>query len=216
MTIQGQLDIFDILEFQVQRRDVTHLAITTSGAGTFTNPGDLEAMFQKREAHYQDFNVMKGNWKPYRGWEISTRSGSGSEHDAGCYSAELRCRHYGHRDDQKCLCVSMRLYRVYCEGCEAWTGIYDSENKAWEAHLDECWPGWRNLPIVESRTVGYSYKFTFPDDYPKEFKRPGAPIRDCRGLTKYATRHVPAAEPFGGVKIAVVQDCRKHNQKGEK
>lgn len=213
--IDGQLDIFELLEPEPQVIPL-HAVKPFADAGTFTHPGDLEAMFQKREAHYREFNVMIGNWKPYRGWEISTTSGKGSEHIACCYSAELRCRHYGHRDDQKCLCVSMRVYRVHCQDCETWTDVHDSENKAWEAHLDQCWTGWRELPVIESKTSGYTYAYTFPDDYPKEFKRPGAPIRDCRGLTKYATRHVPGDGPFGGIKVGVVQDCKQHNQKGER
>lgn len=211
-TIDGQLSIFDLLEPKPNTIPLSAFK-PVDDAGTFMHPGDLEAMFLKREAHYQEFNVMNSNWKPYRGWEISTQSGSGSEHVAGCYSAELRCR--GH-SGMECLCVSMRVYRVHCDGCSTWTGIYDSENKAWEAHLDECWPGWRELPVLESKTVGYTYKYTYPKDYPKELIRPGAPILDCRGITKYATRHVPGCDPFGGIKVGVVQDCEQHNQKGEK
>lgn len=212
MTIQGQLSIFDLLEPETRRRNITQLLQPVSDAGTFTHPGDLEAMFQRREQHFQEFNVMKGNWKPYRGWAVHTSSGAESTHQASCYEADLRCRHA----QIECYCVGTIVYRVYCHTCETWTGIHGTENAAWEAHLDQCWTGWRDLPVLESKTVGYSYKYTYPEDYPAEFKRPGAPIRDCRGNTKYATRHVPAAEPFGGVKVGIIQDCKQHNQKGEK
>jgi len=209
--VDGQASIFDMLAHETE--DSSDTGTILSDIGTFTTPGDLEAMFQKREQHFQEFNVMKGNWKPYRGWAVNTLSGAESTHQASCYDADLRCRHVG---EKTCSCVGSIVYRVYCHTCETWTGIYGDENAAWEAHLDQCWAGWRDLPVLEGKQVGYGYKYTYPEDYPAEFKRPGSPIRDCRGLTKYGRRHVPGAEPFGGVKVGVIQDCKQHNQKGEK
>ncbi len=210
--ITGQSDIFDLIQMEKPTVIAFDELSSVGDAGTFTNPGDLEAMFQKREAHFQEFNVMRGNWKPYRGWAVHTSSGAESTHNASCYDAELRCRH----TQVECYCVGTIVYRVYCHTCETWTSIYSSENEAWEAHLDTCWPGWRELPVLEGKQVGYGYQYTYPDDYPKDFKQSGAPIRECRGLTKYARRHVPGHSPFGGVTVGVIQDCKQHNQKGEK
>lgn len=206
--IDGQTDIFDLLNHQPPT-----IIMSMPDAGTFTRPGDLQAMYERREAHYRDHHVMKGNWRPYRGWETRSASGKGSEHVAEGFSANLRCNYHS---GIECYCVGTYVYRVYCHGCETWTGIYGKENEAWEAHLDACWLGWRDLPVVESKTSGYSYKYNYPENYPAKFKTPGAPIRDCRGNTKYGTRHVPGTEPFGGVKVGIIRDCKLHNQKGEK
>ncbi|MGP4995525.1 DUF6349 family protein [Glutamicibacter ardleyensis] len=213
--IDGQLDIFTLLDSMLPAADASD-SLRIEGVGTLMHPGDLEAMYEARQAHFAEFNVMAGNWKPYRGWAANGSSGAESTHLATSYDAELRCNHHGHRDGQKCLCVGGIVYRVYCHNCEHWTGIYASENEAWEAQLDHCWDGWRELPVLEGRTVGYESRYNMPDDYPKEFIRPGAPIRDCRGLTKYMLRHVPAGSVNGGVKVGVIQDCKQHNQKGEK
>lgn len=215
IAIDGQMDLFDLLASEADSGWSGELILppTPGDIGTFLHPGDLEAMYDAKLAHRREFNVNKGNWKPYRGWSAQEASGKDSAHQATCYDAELRCSsHWG----KGCQCVGSLVYRVYCHDCEHWTGIYEDGNQAWEAHLDHCWTGWRDLPVLESKVVSYSYKHTPPADYPAKFLQPGAPIRDCRGLTKYATRHVPGHNQYGGVMVGVIRDCKQHNQKGEK
>jgi hypothetical protein len=107
------------------------------------------------------------------------------------------------------------LYRIYCAGCNAWTGVHEDENAAAEDHLDRCWAGWRALPVIEStmkQTGGYNYPM--PEDYPTEWQVPGAPIRECRGRTRYGTRHVPGGSPYGGYKTAVLRGCSGTHRNG--
>lgn len=209
MVLDGQTSIFDLLQTEKPAQPVT-----IDGVGTLNDPGDFEAMHEARLEHFRIHSVDKGNWRPYRGWAAHTHSGKGSAHEATCFDAELRCTHHGRRGE--CQCVGSLTYRVYCHGCEEWLSIHETANDAWEAYLDHCWPGWRDLPVVETSTRGYSYVYHWPKNYPEAWKIPGAPVRDCRGLTKYATRHVPGGSPFDGIKVAVIQECAKHKPDGEK
>ncbi|MHC6175438.1 DUF6349 family protein [Glutamicibacter sp. X7] len=201
--MDGQMELLDLLEPEP--------TVITGDPGTFAMPGDLEAMAQAKDAHFEKFNVHRGNWRPYRGWTPSSGTGQGSEHLAAAFNADLRC-HASHKDARRpCHCVGGYYYRVYCFGCNHWTGIYDRENGAWEEHLDHCWPGWRDLPVIEATpNESGGYKYAMPDNYPPDWMVPGAPTRDCRGLSKVATRHVPAGNQFGGVKTAVIQECKQH------
>ena len=203
--LTGQLSIFDLMEPDPVDGPVID-------AGTLNDPGDFESMANARDAHFREFNVNRGNWKPYRGWSFRESSGKDSPHPATCFYTDLRCQHYQHRGE--CSCIGNLTYRVYCHGCDHWSEICESENGAWESHLDHCWPGWRELPVVETTMKNYNYVFHWPKDYPETWKVPGAPVRDCRG--ELATRHVPGASPFGGVKAAAVRGCEKHNPKGGK
>jgi len=208
MTIDGQLDIFELLtDGELVPTEVV------LGAGSFMFPGDFEAMYNQKKAWHAEYHVDKGNWRPYRGWTSNQFDGKDSAHLAESFDADLRCQHSRRRE---CSCVGSLVYRVYCHGCGHWTGIHADENLAWEEHLDHCWPGWRDLPVLESKQVGYGYKWDIPADYPTPFQQPGAPIRDCRGSGPFAGRHVPRSNQFGGLKVAVFQDCKQHNQKSDK
>ena len=217
MTAQlpGQLDLLSLLEEPTaEPMDRSQLV-----GWTFyeTDPDKLDAYHRA----WVDFHhaLPHGEWKGFPGWheEMTGRNAAaGSPHPSFTYWADLRCRHWleataEQRSRGYCQCVGKHmLYRVYCSGCDWWTPTFDRENLAVEAYLDRCWPGWRELPVLESRTKGYDYLFTYPDGYPEEFKTPGSPIRDCRGQTKWGTRHVAGGSPFGGYKVAVVQDCEVH------
>ena len=206
MIFEGQLDIFELLEAAEARAPQAHMS-----AGTFMVPGDLEAMFEKKEAHHREFSVTKGNWKPYQGWGPCATSGHGSPHWAQSFDADLRCQHYGRSE---CSCVGSLVYRVYCHNCDHWTDIYAHENLVWEEHLDHCWPGWRDLPVLEGKRSGFGYKFTYPDGYPEGFMIPGSPILDCRGSEPIGGKHVAGHSPFGGVKVGVLQECKVHDWGG--
>lgn len=196
--MDGQLDIFDLM-------DAATAPITD--AGSFMHPGDFEAMYNQKRAWHAEYHVNKGNWRPYRGWSAKQYDGKGSAHLGESFDADLRCQHYWRNP---CQCVGSLVYRVYCHDCDHWTGIYADENLAWEEHLDHCWAGWRDLPVLESRQVGYGYKWEIPAGYPEHFLQRGAPIRDCRGNGMAGRRHVPDANEFGGLKVAVFQPCTKH------
>lgn len=196
--MDGQLDLFDLLDT---------VATPPSGAGSFMHPGDFEAMYNQKRAWHAEYHVSKCNWRPYRGWAAKQYSGKGSNHLAESFDADLRCQHYWRNP---CQCVGSLVYRVYCHDCDHWTGIHADENLAWEEHLDHCWTGWRDLPVLESRQVGYGYKWEIPSGYPEHFQQRGAPIRDCRGNGMAGGRHVPDANEFGGLKVAVFRPCTKH------
>lgn len=202
--MNGPTNLLDFLE-----PDPDETAGLTDMAGTFINPPHPDALHAAKKAHFQQCNVYRGTWRPYRGWaESYGRTGAGSPHVAQFFSADLRCRHLV---AAPCHCVGDLLYRVYCAGCDWWTGIHDRENAATEEHLDHCWPGWRELPVIESTMKpDGSYKYAVPKDYPESWAMSGAPTRDCRGLTKYATRHAPGCNQFGGVKTAVIRECEQH------
>ena len=202
MTIEGQLTIFDVL--------TEAPAIMEGDPGTFLHPGDFEAMHDQKNAWHDEYNVHNHNWRPYRGWTPNSINGKDSAHVAQSFDADLRCQHYWRTP---CECVGQLVYRVYCYGCEYWTGIHGNENEAWEEHLDHCWPGWRELPILESKQVGYGYQWAFPDNYPTKFKQAGAPLKDCRGVGPLASRHVPAGNTFGGLRLAAFQPCDKHTNR---
>ncbi len=70
-----------------------------------------------------------------------------------------------------------------------------------------CQHSWRQ---EESKQVGYGYKWDIPVDYPPSFQQSGAPIRDCRGESGNAMRHVPGANQFGGLKVGTSKPCTKH------
>ena len=89
------------------------------------------------------------------------------------------------------------LYRVYCEGCGNVSAIHDTENAAVEDYLDQCWHGWRDLPIITAKPKDDGgHRFKLPEGYPEAFTIDGAPVRTSR--TPGATRHVPGRSPFGG------------------
>lgn len=114
-------------------------------------------------------------------------------HQSYVMSADTRCDH--HRE--KCSCVGDLLYRVYCEGCGNVSAIHDNENAAVEDHLDQCWPGWRDLPTVTATAKDSGgHRFKLPEGYPEAFMADGAPVRTLRSAG--ATRHVPGRSPFGG------------------
>ena len=205
LTITGQTSIFDLLEVKAPTED--QLAVV-DGPGTFWKPGNLQAMWEAREAHFNKFRGTHGEeWQPYRGWDADETCSKDSDHYAQVFDANLGCRHFG---TAGCYCVGGFIYRAYCHGCQWWGPIRASANAAWEAQLDHCWPGWRDLPVIEASTSGYSYTYHVPKDYPAEWQVPGAPTKDCRGLTNISTRHVPAGNQYGGLKLGISQECDKH------
>lgn len=214
--IDGQLDIFDLLSPEPVAEWSGELALpaTPGDVGTFHDPGHPEAIYDAQQAWRSKYSVENGNFRFYRGWATySESSGAESSHHTLLFNAGLSCHHFV---GDECSCVNWYLSRIYCDGCNWWSGIHGSGKKAVHEYLDHCWPGWRDLPVIESKMKGYSYAYDFPADYPEAWKIAGAPMLDCRGNTKTGTRDVPGANPFGGYKVAVIQDCKQHNQKGEK
>lgn len=213
--IDGQVDMFELLaEEKGQSVDLSRL---TGWTYYETDPDKLDAI---HKAWGDAYCGRKGaGWRRFPGWHESMTGrniAKNSPHPSFTYWADLECRHWiettvEQRQRGYCQCVGKgMLYRLYCSGCEWWTPTHDGENAAVEAYLDHCWPGWRDLPVLEGKTKGYDYLYTYPDGYPEGFKTPGSPIRDCRGQTKWATRHVPGGSPFGGYKVGVVQECEVH------
>lgn len=175
---------------------------------SITDPDELDKIHREHVNAYRDH--VYPNWLPFRGWSQNmTAVNGGGEHRSYGYTADTRCPHF--KSDQKCECIGGYYYRIYCAGCDWWTDIYERENGAAEEYLDHCWKGWRNLPPIETtQKANGGYNFKIPADYPAEWQIPGAPIRGCRGMTKYGTRHVPSGSPWHGYKAAVIQECKNH------
>lgn len=150
-------------------------------------------------------------WRPYRGWRDShTETILTGPHPSFGYSAELRCRCNDSRlvaHRVQCFCPGGLVRRIFCGGCERWTSIHESENAAVAAFHDMCWPGWRDLPILDDggRTTGTGKRtYKLPADYPVEWQTAGAPILTYRSV--YGTRSVAGYSPWGGYDIAFLRD----------
>ncbi|TYC96606.1 hypothetical protein FQ377_13865 [Arthrobacter echini] len=124
------------------------------------------------------------------GYDVGCNRILAGDHPTVLMTAGTRCEHYGR---PRCSCVGDLLYRIHCEGCGHVTGIHAHENDAVEDHLDHCWTGWRNLPVLTQAKNG---TWKIPADYPTTWQIPGAPIRTLR--QPLATRHVPSRASFGG------------------
>lgn len=210
--IAGQLDIFDLIETDKPTVIPLDALKPVIDAGTFHHPGTPEALEEKLLAFREDHKKRGFRWKTYVGWATYYEtSGVGSDHKSAKFSSILHCPH---NVEDWCSCVKWHVSRVYCAGCNWWSGIHVSTSDAVHEYLDHCWPGWRDLPVLEGKTVGYQKKFNLPADYPKEFMVTGAPLLDCRGNSRTATRDVPGGNQFGGYQVAMSQDCEQHNQKG--
>lgn len=151
-------------------------------------------------------------WIRYHGWREAMWNNHNprSLHPAHCFVSDTRCMGHGTMSntdpDGAHHCVGAYLYRIYCSACDWWTPPIDGENPVTEAYADHCWPGWRNLPPVRVTPKGMDHVWHFPDDYPEEWKVPGAPTLDDRG-PHGGTRHVPPGTyrtPFGGHSMSSV------------
>lgn len=213
--ITGQMDMLELLRPEVVAPDIDGL---TGFMFRETGPDVLDRINLAWSTAYHD--LPHNEWRMFPGWRASHTGqnlGKDNPHPSFIYSADMRCRHWtqascAEREANPCQCVGNDMvHKAYCSGCNWWTPIARDENSAVEMHLDHCWPGWRELPVVESKmkpTGGYT--FAIPDTYPDGWKAPGSPIRECRGMTRYGTRHVPMGSPFGGYKTAVVRECEAH------
>ena len=212
----GQLDIFELLKPEQVPVDFSKLVGFTMSV---SDPDELDRIALAWSTAYHDKPWQE--WRMFPGWRESHTGSNGlnGPHPSFTYTADLRsCGHeryrtVSEREANPCLCLSGFLYRIYCSGCDWWTGVADDENGVAEAYLDHCWNGWRELPVIESTMKpngGYTYHF--PRDYPEAWKAPGSPLKECRGETKYGTRHVPSGSPYGGYRAAAVRPCEKHSR----
>lgn len=211
--LDGQLDLLALLEPEPEVIDLDALIGFTMDV---TDPYELDRISLAWSEAYA--TKPHQEWRPFPGWRESHTGANGlnGAHPSYMYTAELRCRCWrtrscADRESNPCQCVGGYYHRAYCAGCDWWTLVCDGENEAAEAYLDHCWTGWRELPVIESKMNpkgGYSY--AIPKDYPKEWQVPGAPTKDCRGMTKHGTRHVPGGSPYGGYKTAVIKECEAH------
>lgn len=215
-TIDGQLDIYALLEPEPPTVDFDSL---TGWTLSEPDPDRLDAIASAWGAAYKD--LPHAEWRMFPGWRESMtgRNAMGTPHPSFIYTASLHCGHWrtATRGDYQtgCQCVGKdSYYRAYCAGCEWWTPVVNSENEAAESYLDHCWEGWRELPVIEAKqNATYGYDYAFPKDYPAEWQVPGAPHRDCRGMTVHGTRHVPSGSEWGGYKTAAIQECQQHHRK---
>lgn len=164
-----------------------------------------------RLALFEQWVAEFGNFDCYRlshGWHPTFTSyrGDRPEPAAECrpilLAAELRCNHR----DRDCLCVGGLVYRAACLHCTYEGPVRGSENAASEDAQDHCYPGWRELPLVDRvPETGNSARekkafATWAEKvqalYPDGWLEAGGPIRTRRSAP--GTRHVPLNTPFGG------------------
>lgn len=82
-----------------------------------------------------------------------------------------------------------------------WHYIGASEVEVLMAWHDRVWPGWRALPVVADARKGSRYPVgKLPEDYPTDWRFPGAPIIEDRWGA--VSRAVPGYSPWGGVAFA--------------
>lgn len=190
-----QLDIFTALEANDRAERAAHLPRTFVTGNEFT-PQELA---DAKTAWWDEHWHMK---QPpcCRMWShaICEPFGPDTAHSVWVMSADLSCRHFGSR----CCCVGDVVYRAYCSDCRWWTPIVESEAEAVRAYHDHCWPGWRNLPVLDRPSL--DRRPQIPADYPEEWQVPGAPILTHR--TPPATRNVPGHSPFGGYDMTDPKD----------
>lgn len=138
-------------------------------------------------------------------------------HSIDQFDVDLRCAAGAHgwrtTDDKpgrRCQCVGNITTQLICAVC-SWHHI-GTEHEAVEAWHDHAFPGWRNLPVLPAKLRGTmgGTKMTpkleewFEDNYPAQFRIPGAPILTERG--KYGTRHVIGYSPYGGYDLSVPEE----------
>lgn len=209
--VAGQLDLLDLLIPEPEKVDLSKLIGFTMAV---TDPDELDRIALAWTTAYHELPWHE--WRMFPGWRESHTGTNGlnGPHPSFTYAADLRtCRHerrcVAEREADPCECLGGYLYRIYCSACDRWTGVHDAENGAAEDYLDHCWSGWWDLPVIESsQNPKGGYIFPLPEDYPAQWQCPGAPIRECRGRTRYGTRHVPGGSPYGGYKTAVLRDCK--------
>lgn len=201
-------DLLDLLE------DLTRPAYTGPAplgfTGAYFTPDEL--LEAKKE-----LAQVRGEWSKnhptFGAWMLGITTGwcgQAPGHRLCILQTDLRCRcrfPYLVAEWEKigpCFCVGDLLYQANCPDC-SWHYIAANELDAVIAWHDHAWPGWRNLPALPAKLRGKMGTSTmtpkleawFEENYPPEFRIPGAPI-----LTDRNGRHVPGYSPFGGFDIA--------------
>jgi hypothetical protein len=193
--LTGQLDLLTLLELETPPTAPLHFTV-----GHY-HPDQLDEAYAYRAK--SEGRVGVSNWS--RQWnerQTGRNVTAGSAHRTFTYGADLRCNE--HWRNPECQCLGDLLYRVYCHDCDWWGGVHENENQAVEDMLTHCWPGWQDLPLVtSSMKPSGGYKFNIPEEYPKEWQYPGAPVRTAR--TPMSGRHVPGRSPWGGYDVGVLE-----------
>lgn len=183
MSTPGQLDIFTEIASMDRTAATQHLPRTFTTSERYS-AAELNEAFIAWQGEHPEVRASKGAshmWSP----GLCSPFGTSTRHSVWVMCAELRCDHFS----EPCYCVGGCLTRVYCSDCRWWSAPSHDEGDAVRAYHDHCWPGWRNLPVLSAAD-----KLT--DDYPEEWKVPGAPVVTTR--PPIGTRNVPGRSPFGG------------------
>ncbi|TFC92059.1 MULTISPECIES: DUF6349 family protein [Cryobacterium] len=159
----------------------------------------LNEAFERYRADFGNFNCLALSHM----WRSGTWQGLGAtpNHGMSVFAAALGCEaHYR----ISCSCVSSRVVRAVCE-CGWVSTIREDESPAVEEWHDHAWPGWRDLPVVQSPNTASDRNNQFPRlltavDYPKAWMVPGAPVITEREYP--GSRHVPGYSPWGGYDIS--------------
>lgn len=114
-------------------------------------------------------------------------------------------KEHGREQRERCQCVGEAVTRAWCEPCAWASPIVGTNAEAIAAWHDHAWPGWRDLPVLDtSGPFGSKAAARWAEKveaiYPSTWARPGAPVvsrRDAQG-----TRDVPGRSPWGGFDLA--------------
>lgn len=212
--ITGQLDLMDLLPPPL---------VPTGPAEGFNLNLTPDELAEVHDQWRTDYAHLKGqDWRPWRGWRLDVTSINGGKdhpHASGIFTADLRPRKIFRALVAQREGVRARLHdvggyyhRIWCDGCQWWSGVHEAEADAVTEYLNHCWPGWRDLPVLCEGKRPDKPRYTVPDDYPAAWQTTGAPWRDCRHTAQGTRSHADAAGPFGsagtGFSIGVANpDC---------
>ncbi|GAA1681205.1 hypothetical protein GCM10010977_32300 [Citricoccus zhacaiensis] len=197
--VVGQLDALQLL---------TELLPTPTGpAEGFRlelTPAELAELEDQWRA---DYGRLRGDaWRPWRGWRLdltSVNGGKGHPHASAMFTADLRSARLFRAVAAQRQSIRERLqdvggyyHRVWCDGCQWWSGVHEAEADAVAEYLDHCWPGWDALPVLCPGKSPDKPRYLVPDDYPAAWQAAGAPWRDCRHSAAATRSHSSAAGPF--------------------
>ena len=203
--------VFDCVE------DETGRAVPKILVGT--GRGYEQRAWEAREwsLDYGNFNcidISHGWWSWY--WNRPSTAQAGREYcQPVAMHAHLSCGCKAHWE-KPCPCqnVGGSFHRGMCTWCD-WEG----ENRASEKEavydaLDHSWPGWRDLPVLNSRPITASsakdkkiadrWLANAESLYPLNWIRQGGPILTAR--EPLGTRDIPDGSGFGGYDVGIPRE----------
>lgn len=142
----------------------------------------------RQYGHFDSVRVSHGWYENFTSWSTPETAHC----QAAVMSANLSCHHTSRYADP-CQCVDGTVYRGACYYCDWEGGLRPSEEDALEDALDHAWPGWRELPVVESdwmkesgskraKAIQAWWGRILAAGYARDWLEQGGPIRTRRSI----------------------------------